>query len=167
MEGRYTRMGGCWIMPPLDLYDVGFVGAVGSGGGGLVDDGSSSYTSKTTSGGKDYYKFNSSGNLVITGSGTVKVMLVGGGGNGVLKYYGTGSGAGGMVYSDINVTANNYTVTIGGSMTDTSGFGKTALKGAYGKGSYNTAAAGGCGCGNKSGGDLSDTYTIGDQSTSA
>jgi len=73
-------------MPPLDLYDIGFVGSVGTVSG-LVDDGSSNYGSKTSSGGKDYYKFTSSGSLAITGSGTVKVMVIGGGGDGVLINY--------------------------------------------------------------------------------
>ena len=160
-------------MPPLDLYDVGFVGAVGAIGRNTnvtVNDGSTDGT-KTTSGGKDYYKFTSSGDFVVSAVGgtdpVVKVMLIGGGGQGVLKYYGSGSGAGGMFFDDVVVSAQTYAIVIGGSQTDSTGFGKTALKGAHGQSGSDSATAGGCGCGNLHSGALSDDYTVGDQSTSA
>jgi len=160
------------MAPPLDLYDVGMVGVVAlepRNPDVTVNDGSTDGT-KSTVDGKDYYKFTSSGDFVVSAVGgedpVVKVMLIGGGGQGTLKYYGTGAGAGGMFFDDVVVSAQTYSIVIGGSETDSTGFGKTAMKGAHGKSHSDSPAAGGCGCGNKSGGDVSDDYTVGQQPTS-
>ena len=104
----------------------------------------------------------SSGNWVSPITGTINVLLVGGGGKGgnEIGSSGAGSGPGGgsgqIILASVNVTKNNsYPITIGGSRGQSSGFGQTAspgqdgVSGSGGKGGNGTSGGGG---GNTAGG---------------
>ncbi len=61
--------------------------------------------------------FTNSGTLTVTAGGNVEVLVVGGGGGGGGADNGTGAGggggAGGLLYTNLAVTAGNYAVTVG------------------------------------------------------
>jgi hypothetical protein len=66
-----------------------------------------------TSGGYTYHTFTSSGTFTALSSGTVELLMVAGGGCGGSST-GGGGGAGGLIYNtNISVTPQSYTVTIG------------------------------------------------------
>lgn len=75
---------------------------------------------ETTVGSDKVHTFTSNGTLTVTGSGTVSILVVGGGqaGNGVGSgtSYGGGGGGGGEVYysSSYTLSAGTYNITIGG-----------------------------------------------------
>jgi hypothetical protein len=155
------------LSKPMDIMNVGFVGVAG----GVASVGVSQNNAQSTynDSGKTYYKYTGNGTITFDGDGDVKLMLIGGGGSGAAKYYGGGSGAGGMYYDDVSVTAQQYTITVGGSNTNSTALGITALRGGTGNNnSNNTGVAGGCGGGANYGtGDKSSDYPIEQQSTSA
>jgi hypothetical protein len=133
------------LSKPIDLMNVGFTAVAG---GDKWEVTSNDADSTYISGGSTYYKYISSGNIEFGGNGTVKLMLIGGGGSGCAKYYGGGSGAGGLYFDDVNVTKGSYTITIGGSNTDSTALGKTAKAGSTGNNIYASGInRGGCGGG--------------------
>jgi len=128
----------------LDLKNVGFVGVAGSSGDNIATVSSPSPTA--TDGDLNYYKFTSTGNITVT-NGWLRVMIQAGGGNGNNKYYGAGSGAGGMYYDYVEVTSGTYSMAVGGGGNDSTAFGKTAIAGGRGKSSGSSNTTGGCGGG--------------------
>jgi hypothetical protein len=73
--------------------------------------------STVTSGGYVYHVFTASGNLVVTGSRAAQALIIagGGGGGGQSANGGGGGGAGGVVLaSAITLTAQTYSITVGG-----------------------------------------------------
>jgi hypothetical protein len=160
------------LSKPMDLMNVGFVGNIAVAP--IPDPATVSSNNATniyTNGGKTYYKYNGGGQITFnqSGNGLVKLMLIGGGGAGAGRYYGGGAGAGGMYYDDVIVTAQQYNITIGGSNTNSTALGKTALRGGTGNNnSNNSGVSGGCGGGAGYGqGDKSSDHPIEQQSTSA
>lgn len=130
----------------LDLKNVGFVGVAGSSGGG--DTATVSSPSPTaTSGDLKYYKFTSTANITVGSDGWLRVLIQAGGGNGNNRYYGAGSGAGGMYYDYVEVTAGTYSMAVGGGGSDSTAFGKTAIAGGRGQSSGSSLTTGGCGGG--------------------
>jgi hypothetical protein len=114
----------------------------------------------TTSGGYYYHKFTSSGNFVVPSgfSASAEYILIAGGGAGGTDNSG-GGGAGGLVDSSTTLSAQTYSINIGGgapanptlntqssSGTDSTAFGSTAIKGGYGgtgdPGLYNGGSGG-------------------------
>lgn len=161
------------LSKPMDLMNVGFTAV--AGGGAVFEVTSNDADSTHTSGGSTYYKYTTSGNIEFGADGTVKLMLIGGGSSGCAKYYGGGSGAGGLYFDDVNVTAQSYTITIGGSNSDSTALGKTAKAGSLGNNIYASGDnRGGCGGGGVygdgitgSGGSAGNDCTDEGQSTSS
>jgi hypothetical protein len=152
------------LSKPMDLMNVGFVGVVGSAGGVKVTQNNAQST--YTDSGKTYYKYTQGGTITFNGDGDVKLMLIGGGASGCVKYYGGGSGAGGMYYDDVTITSQQYTITVGGSNTDSTALGKTAIKGGRGQNIYNSGTQGGCGGGAKYGDGTSSNANCADEQQS-
>lgn len=125
------------------LYGVSRVtsGVVASGG------------TVTDSGGYRYHTFTSTSSFVVSTPGTVEYLVVGGGGGGPSGSYGGGGGAGGLLSGALSVTAQTYTVTIGGGGAgSTAGSnsvfaGRTAIGGGKGNDTTATVPAGGSGGG--------------------
>ena len=97
-------------------YGFGTTGPINATGGTI-----------TTSGGYKYHTFLNTGSLnVLSGAGVVDVLLVAGGGGGGSSSFvmipggyfvatvGGGGGAGGLVNTSIALSAQNYTITVGG-----------------------------------------------------
>ena len=89
---------------------------------------------ETTDGAFKVLTFSSSGTLTVTRSGTIQILLVGGGRNGTDGVSGGAGGAGGVVnyISSHNVTSGTYNITIGNfgvSPGTTSALGYTAAGG--------------------------------------
>ena len=121
-----------------------------------------SATGGTTStfGAYTLHTFTSSGTFAVTGSGTIDILVVAGGGQGGLPAgndnYGGGGGAGGLVwYTSFEVSAGNYSIVVGNGGAETStgsgnrrgndgsnstAFGLTALGGGGGGGQGGTTA---------------------------
>ena len=87
-----------------------------------------------TSGGYRFHTFTSSGTFVVPASRSVEALIVAGGGNGGSDR-GAG-GAGGAFTETKTLSAGNYTVTVGGSQSNSSVTGNV---------NYTTAIAGGAG----------------------
>jgi len=127
---------------------------------------------ESTVGSYKYHTFNSSGNFIVSETGTapystVDYLLVAGGGGGGPNYHGAGAGAGGAIDSTFTVSATTYGVVIGsggsGGSAGSPGsgqsngqnstvFSQTALGGGYG-GNYsnNPGNSGGSGGGGAQG----------------
>ena len=121
-----------------------------------------SATGGTTStfGAYTLHTFTSNGTFAVTGSGTIDILVVAGGGQGGLPNasdnYGGGGGAGGLVwYTSFEVSAGNYSIVVGDGGAQTSSgsgnrrgndgsnstaFGLTALGGGGGGGQGGTTA---------------------------
>ena len=132
----------------MEYYNNGgwnsFVGAVTATGGNTVND----------IGGYRIHTFTSGGAFVVTGGGNVEVLVVAGGGSGGAGNYSAGGGAGGLLYSSaLPVSAQTYTVTVGGGGVNGNGqnsaFGTllTAIGGGKGGQSAATGSVGGSGGG--------------------
>jgi hypothetical protein len=103
---------------------------------------------ESTSGGYKYHSFTSSGTFTVsTGTGSIAILIVaggGGGGGGQNYYHGGGGGAGGMrEISTHTVTAQSYSITIGGgggarsNGSTTSAFGYSSTGGGSGGSEHN------------------------------
>jgi hypothetical protein len=118
-----------------------------------------------TSGGYQYHTFLSSSTLVVSGNGTVDVMLVGGGGGTSGCIAGGGAGSGVLLINSMAISTGTYTCTIGGGGGNHyahSGSGSTL---GYVGGSstfsksgttYANVQGGGPGCGNSGGNNSTD-----------
>ena len=95
-----------------------------------------------TSGGYRFHTFTSSGTFVVPASRSVEALIVAGGGNGGSDR-GAG-GAGGAFTETKTLSAGNYTVTVGGSQSNSSVTGNV---------NYTTAIAGGAGGNQNTGGE--------------
>ena len=78
------------LSKPMDLFNVGFTGNVGTAGGYINAVGASF----SQSGGYDYYIWTGNGSLEVVGY-EIEVLIVGGGGGGILAEFFTGGGGGG------------------------------------------------------------------------
>ena len=114
----------------------------------------------STFGAYTLHTFTSNGTFAVTGSGTIDILVVAGGGQGGLPNasdnYGGGGGAGGLVwYTGFDVSAGNYSIVVGNGGAQTSSgsgnrrgndgsnstaFGLTALGGGGGGGQGGTTA---------------------------
>ena len=129
--------------------------------------------STVTSGGYKYHVFTASGNLVVTGSKAAQALIIagGGGGGGQSVNGGGGGGAGGVVLaSAINLTAQTYSITVGGggvhgstgSDGGNSSFpGETVAVGGGGGGAFGSGNAGRSGGSGGGGGRDSGTSSGG------
>ena len=98
------------LSKPMDLMNVGFVGALGGGGSGIVATGGV----EEIINGYTYRKFASSGTFAVTaGAGNLEVLIVGGGGGGGYKMAGGGGAGAIMISNPFALSQRNYTVTIG------------------------------------------------------
>lgn len=129
----------------LDLKNIGFTAVAGGSGDNLATVSSPSPTA--TSGDLKYYKFTSTGNITVDKEGYLRVLIQAGGGNGNSRYYGAGSGAGGMYYDYVEVSTGTYSMVVGGGGSNSTAFGKTAIAGGRGQSSSTGITAGGCGGG--------------------
>ena len=79
----------------------------------------------TTDGNYKVHSFTSSGSFVVTGSGTVEYLVIGGGGGGAGKYGGGGGAGAYRTASNFSVSTQTYTITVGaggaGGVGDNSG----------------------------------------------
>jgi len=104
---------------PLDLMNVGFVGAAGGGSLPAVFSGGDS--ASTPGDGYTYRQFTSSGNLVNSGgSGAITALIVAGGGGGGAGWSGAGGGGGEVMLSnEFNIGGGTWAITVGdGGDTD-------------------------------------------------
>jgi len=118
--------------------------------------------SESVAGGYKYHTFTSSGTFTPSGGKSVEYLIVAGGGSGGGmtsggSYHGAagGGGAGGMIYNTLSVTAQAYSIVIGGGGAGSSGgtgsnganstgFGLTSIGGGHGsRGNSGVAAASG------------------------
>ncbi len=132
-----------------------------------------------TDGGTDYrtHTFTAAGNFIVTVSGDIDAMLVGGGGGGSNAQSGAGGGGGMITMATYGVTAQTYAIVIGDGGTgdttlgnqgeSTTAFGETATGG--GGGSFTvtggSGANGGGGGSNNSGGTGTAPSTVSAQAT--
>lgn len=92
--------------------------------------------------------FTGSGTVSVTVPGTIDILIVAGGGNASGSTNGGGAGAGGLIWREqFPITAGSYTVTVGGSSSNSSFAGLTALAGGNASGFNVPGNAGGSGGG--------------------
>jgi hypothetical protein len=118
-----------------------------------VTGGQSTYNA--TVGGQNYtfYRFTTVGsnNLVVSGSGTLDVLLVGGGGGGGVSLAGGGGGGAAIVATNVPVSAQTYTVVVGNGGAGGTGDQGTDTGGTRGGAStaFGISATGGGGAPNR------------------
>ena len=108
------------------------------------------------------FKFTSNGTLTVTGSGTIDILVVAGGGQGGLpndeSNYGGGGGAGGLVwYTGYTVEAGDYSIVVGaGGVQNSSGSGNHQGNDGSDSTAFGLTAKGGGGGGGQDGANDGD-----------
>lgn len=99
------------LSKPMDLMNVGFVGAAGSSGASAIN--ITSGGTVTTSGDYTIRTFTSSANAVVADGGELEVFIIGGGGSGGNSGGKAGGGGSAGVVNAFDIEAGTYSVVVG------------------------------------------------------